>query len=37
MLSTKDSKVVYQPVVDLRTREIFAYEALVRAKREDYD
>jgi EAL domain-containing protein (putative c-di-GMP-specific phosphodiesterase class I) len=37
VLDAKDLKVVYQPVVDLRTRKIFAYEALVRANREDFD
>jgi EAL domain-containing protein (putative c-di-GMP-specific phosphodiesterase class I) len=37
VLDAKDLKVVYQPIVDLRTRKIFAYEALVRANREDFD
>lgn len=29
--------MVFQPIVDLKTRELFAYEALVRAKRDDFD
>jgi EAL domain-containing protein (putative c-di-GMP-specific phosphodiesterase class I) len=37
VLDARDLKVVYQPLVDLRTRKIFAYEALVRANREDFD
>ena len=37
VLDARDLKVVYQPLVDLTTRKIFAYEALVRAKREDFD
>ncbi len=37
VLDAKDIKVVYQPVVDLTTRKIFAYEALVRAKTSDFD
>jgi len=34
VLDTRDVKVVYQPVVDLKTKKIFAYEALVRSKSE---
>jgi EAL domain-containing protein (putative c-di-GMP-specific phosphodiesterase class I) len=30
-LDVTDVKVVFQPIVDLRTREIFAYEALMRS------
>lgn len=30
-------KVVYQPLVDLRTQKVFAYEALVRTTSEDFD
>ena len=37
VVDARDLKVVYQPLVDLRTRKIFAYEALVRANREDFD
>ena len=37
VLDARDLKVVYQPLVDLQTRKIFAYEALVRANREDFD
>ena len=37
VLDARDLKVVYQPLVDLTTRKIFAYEALVRANREDFD
>jgi EAL domain-containing protein (putative c-di-GMP-specific phosphodiesterase class I) len=37
VLDARDIKVVYQPLVDLTTRKIFAYEALVRANREDFD
>src|SRR5207302_9237467 len=32
LLDARDVKVVYQPVVDLRTQKVFAYEALVRSK-----
>lgn len=37
VLDARDIKVVYQPLVDLTTRKIFAYEALVRANRDDFD
>jgi EAL domain-containing protein (putative c-di-GMP-specific phosphodiesterase class I) len=37
VLDARDLKVVYQPLVNLTTRKIFAYEALVRANREDFD
>lgn len=37
VLDARDLKVVYQPVVDLKTRKIFAYEALVRSKSADFD
>lgn len=37
VLDARDIKVVYQPVVDLKTRQIFAYEALVRSKSADFD
>ena len=37
VLDARDIKVVYQPLVDLHTRKIFAYEALVRANRDDFD
>jgi EAL domain-containing protein (putative c-di-GMP-specific phosphodiesterase class I) len=37
VLDARDVKVVYQPLVDLKTRKIFAYEALVRSKSSDFD
>jgi EAL domain-containing protein (putative c-di-GMP-specific phosphodiesterase class I) len=37
VVDARDIKVVYQPLVDLKTRKIFAYEALVRSKKEDFD
>jgi len=37
VLDARDLKVVYQPLVDLTTRKIFAYEALVRSKATDFD
>ncbi|MBX3188776.1 MAG: EAL domain-containing protein [Labilithrix sp.] len=37
VLDARDIKVVYQPLVDLTTRKIFAYEALVRSKSSDFD
>ena len=37
VIDTRDVKVVYQPIVDLKTKKIFAYEALVRSKSDDFD
>ena len=37
VVQERDVRVVYQPVVDLETRQIFAYEALVRSKSPDFD
>lgn len=37
VLDARDVKVVYQPLVDLKTRKVFAYEALVRSKTTDFD
>ena len=37
VLDARDVRVVYQPVVDLRTQKVFAYEALVRSKSPDFD
>jgi EAL domain-containing protein (putative c-di-GMP-specific phosphodiesterase class I) len=37
VLDSRDVKVVYQPVVDLRTQKIFAYEALARSKAPEFD
>lgn len=37
VLEERDFRVVYQPVVDLQTRKMFAYEALVRSKSPDFD
>lgn len=36
VLDHRDVKVVYQPIVDLKTKRIFAYEALVRSKSADF-
>lgn len=36
LIDTRDVRVVYQPVVDLKNGEIFAYEALVRSKSPEY-
>jgi len=36
VINSKDVSVVYQPLVDLHTRTVFAYEALARARREDF-
>lgn len=36
VLDNRDVRVVYQPVVDLRTQKIFAYEALVRSKAPEF-
>lgn len=36
VLADKAIHVVYQPLVDLRTKKIFAYEALVRSKVPEY-
>lgn len=37
MLDNRDVHCVYQPVVNLRTQEVFAYEALARTKSPDFD
>jgi EAL domain-containing protein (putative c-di-GMP-specific phosphodiesterase class I) len=37
LLDARDVRVVYQPVVDLRTKVVFAYEALVRSTSPDFD
>jgi len=37
VLDERNVKVVYQPVVNLRNREIFAYEALARSKSPDFE
>jgi EAL domain-containing protein (putative c-di-GMP-specific phosphodiesterase class I) len=37
VLDARELKVVYQPVVDLKTKKIFAYEALVRSQSSDFD
>lgn len=36
VLDEKAVRMVYQPVVDLRTRRVFAYEALVRSKAPEF-
>jgi EAL domain-containing protein (putative c-di-GMP-specific phosphodiesterase class I) len=37
VLDAREIKVVYQPVVDLKTQKVFAYEALVRSLSSDFD
>jgi EAL domain-containing protein (putative c-di-GMP-specific phosphodiesterase class I) len=37
VLDARDIKVVYQPLVDLKTKKVFAYEALVRSKAAEFD
>ncbi len=37
VLDTRALKVVYQPLVDLKTKKVFAYEALVRSTSDDFD
>lgn len=37
VLAERELTVVYQPLVDLKTRKIFAYEALVRTTAADFD
>ncbi|MEO8553228.1 MAG: EAL domain-containing protein [Kofleriaceae bacterium] len=37
VLDNRDVRCVYQPVVNLRTRQIFAYEALARTGSPDFD
>jgi len=37
VLDNRDVHCVYQPVVNLRTQEVFAYEALARTKSPDFD
>ena len=37
LLADRNLHVVFQPVVDLKTRTTFAYEALVRTKSKDFD
>jgi EAL domain-containing protein (putative c-di-GMP-specific phosphodiesterase class I) len=36
LIAEKEFRIVYQPVVDLKTHKIFAYEALVRSKTPDF-
>ncbi len=36
VLDARDVKIVYQPLVDLRTHEVFAYEALARSKAPEF-
>ncbi len=36
MIEKREVHVVYQPVVDLRTRKVFAYEALARTKAPEF-
>ena len=36
VVDARNVKVVFQPIVDLKTKKIFAYEALVRSKSEDF-
>jgi EAL domain-containing protein (putative c-di-GMP-specific phosphodiesterase class I) len=37
VLDARDIRVVFQPVVDLVTHEVFAFEALVRSKSPEFD
>ena len=37
VLDNRDVRIVYQPVVDLKTRKVFAYEALARPRKEDFE
>jgi EAL domain-containing protein (putative c-di-GMP-specific phosphodiesterase class I) len=37
VLDERSLKVVFQPIVDLKTKKIFAYEALVRSLSSDFD
>jgi len=37
LLDMRELKVVYQPLVDLKTKRVFAYEALVRSKSPDFE
>jgi EAL domain-containing protein (putative c-di-GMP-specific phosphodiesterase class I) len=37
VLDARDVRVVFQPVVDLVTHEVFAFEALVRSKSPEFD
>jgi EAL domain-containing protein (putative c-di-GMP-specific phosphodiesterase class I) len=37
VLDARDVRVVFQPVVDLRTQKTFAFEALVRSKSPDFE
>lgn len=37
VIEQREVKVVYQPLVDLSTQKVFAYEALVRSKSPDFD
>jgi EAL domain-containing protein (putative c-di-GMP-specific phosphodiesterase class I) len=37
LLDTRDVRVVYQPIVDLKSKAIFAYEALVRSNSPDFE
>lgn len=37
LIANKDLFVVFQPIVDLKTRQTFAYEALVRTKSPDFN
>ena len=37
MIDQREVRVVYQPVVDLKTQKVFAYEALARTKAPEFD
>lgn len=37
VLDLRQIKVVFQPIVDLKSKKIFAYEALVRSQSDDFD
>ena len=37
VVTTRECQIVYQPVVDLKTRKVFAFEALARTTAAEFD